>query len=301
MSEFVEPLPTIGALRAFESAARHLSFTEAAAELGRTQGAISHQIRELESRLDAKLFQREARGIVLSEAGRTYLPFAKEALARLRAGSAALRPSANDNVLTVSCSPNFASKWLVPRLGAFSAAHPDIDLRISAMPQHVTFEGDGIDLAVRHGDGNWPTLDVTRLCAETLIPVCSPRLLPAADRIERIEDLADFVLIHDQSRGGWAEWLDTIGSNKESFDLERGPIFNETSLAIDAAVAGQGIALARSALASLDLAAGRLMRPVPDEVLADFAYWIVCPKRNAARLNIERFREWLLAQPHQVS
>jgi LysR family glycine cleavage system transcriptional activator len=110
MSEFTEPLPLIGALRAFESAARHLSFTEAAAEIGRTQSAISHQIRELENRLDTKLFQRKARGIVLSEAGRTYLPFAKEALARLRAGSEALRQSSNDSVLTVSCSPNFASK-----------------------------------------------------------------------------------------------------------------------------------------------------------------------------------------------
>ena len=161
----------------------------------------------------------------------------------------------------------------------------------------MTFLGDGIDLAVRHGDGDWPALDVTRLCAETLIPVCSPRLLPNADRMASIEDLVKFMLIHDQSRGGWADWLDTIGANKNAFDLERGPIFNETSLAIDAAVAGQGTALARSALATLDLEAGRLMRPVPDEVATDFAYWIICPKHQASQRNIKRFRGWLLSHP----
>ena len=291
-----ESLPSTAALRAFEAAARHLSFTGAAVELSRTQGAVSHQISELETRLGVTLFERKARGIALTESGRSYLPFARESLDRLRAGNDALRRQADDHVLTVSCSPNFASKWLVPRLGEFIAAHPDIDLRISATLQHVTFDGDGIDLAVRHGDGSWPDLNVSQLCQETLFPVCSPHVAPSINRIKCVDDLAEYVLIHDRDRSGWKNWLEAIGATVDAFDLDRGPVFNQTSLAIDAAVAGQGIALARSALASLDLGADRLVRPVPEEVPAEFAYWIVCPKPNAAQPKIRRFRQWLLMQ-----
>jgi LysR family glycine cleavage system transcriptional activator len=294
-------LPSTAALRAFEVAARHLSFTVAAVELGQTQGAISHQIRELETRLGVKLFDREARGIALTEPGRIYLPYARESLDRLRAGSKALGPQSNDHVLTVSCSPNFASKWLVPRLGEFIDAHPDIDLRISAALQHVTFDRDGIDLAVRHGDGNWPHLNVSRLCRETLIPVCSPHLTPSVDQIKTVHDMAKYVLVHDRDRAAWAQWLEAVGAAVDAFDLNRGPVFSQTSLAIDAAVAGQGIALARSALAGLDLAAGRLIRPVPEEIPATFAYWIVCPNFNTSQPKIQRFRQWLLSQPHLES
>lgn len=291
-------LPSTAALRAFEAAARHFSFTGAALELGQTQGAVSHQIRELETRLGVRFFERKARGIVLTESGRIYLPFVRESLDRLRAGDDALRPQNADNVLTVSCSPNFAQKWLVPRLGDFIAAHPDIDLRISATPQHITFEGDGIDVAVRHGDGNWSHLDVSRLCQEKIFPVCSPHLMPSNEQIMSAHDLAEYVLIHDRDRAGWALWLETIGADVQTFDLDRGPVFSQTSLAIDAAVAGQGIALARSALADLDLGAGRLVRPIAEAVPAEFAYWIVCPKRDASRPNIRRFRQWLLGQPN---
>jgi len=290
-------LPSTAALRAFEAAARHLSFTLAAAELGQTQGAISHQIRELETRLSVKLFDREARGIALNDSGRAYLPFVREALERLRAGGIALRPQNDDHVLTVSCSPNFASKWLVPRLGEFIDSHPDLDLRISAALQHVNFADDGIDMAVRHGNGDWPHLQVTRLCRETLMPVCSPHLTPPVDQIRCADDLGGYVLIHDRDRTAWANWLQAVGAEADAVDLDRGPVFSQTSLAIDAAVAGQGIALARSALASLDLRDGRLIRPLPDVVPAEFAYWIVYPKSNAKRPKIKRFQNWLLKQP----
>jgi LysR family glycine cleavage system transcriptional activator len=288
--------PSTGALRSFEAAARLLSFTEAAAELNLTQGAVSHQIRELETRLGVKLFNREARGINLSDAGDIYLPYVREALDRLRAGLDALRPEGDDNILTVSCSPNFAAKWLVPRLGAFSREHPDIDLRISAMMQHVTFEGDGIDLAVRHGEGDWPHLHVTQLCHEVVFPICSPLLLASLDRVESIEGLAKLTLLHDQDRTAWAKWLMAMGVPLEGFDLDHGPVFNESSLVIDAAVAGQGVALARSALSALDLESGRLVRPVQNSLAAKFSYWIVCPKPRARRRQIESFRRWLVAQ-----
>jgi LysR family glycine cleavage system transcriptional activator len=286
--------PSLSATRAFEAAARTLNFTRAAEELGQTQGAISHQVRELEDRLGLRLFERGARGLALTEAGRRYLPYVQDALAHLRAGEELIRGAGRGTVLTVSVSPNFASKWLVPRLGAFSQAHPDLDLRISASTQHVDFAREDIDLAVRHGDGDWPDLHVTRLCAEELFPVCSPALLRAGPKIARAADLARHTLIHDRDRSRWHAWLASRGLAAPAVD--RGPVFDQTAHAIDAAVSGQGIALARAALAALDLIAGRLLRPLPDAVPAQFAYWIVCRKAVAESPKIRRFRSWLVAQ-----
>jgi len=270
-----------------------LSFTQAASELGLTQGAISHQVRELESRLGARLFERGARGIALTEAGRRYLPFVRQALDDLRAGEAALGERDRTRTLTVTLSPNFATKWLVPRLGRFLEAHPDLDLRISASLHHVDFAREDIDLAIRHGDGGWPGLRVDRLAAEDLFPVCSPALLADGPAPERPEDLARFTLLHDRDREGWRRWFAALGSDHAD---GHGPVFSQTSLAIDAAVAGQGVALARSALAALDLAAGRLVRPIAAALPAGYAYWIVCPKQHADRPAIRRFRSWLLEQ-----
>src|SRR5262249_17448047 len=168
--------PSMSALRAFETAARTLSFTGVAEELNQTQGAISHQVNMLEARLGLKLFVREARGLKLTDAGQKYLPLVRDALDRLRTAEDLIRPT-QPSVLTVTMSPNFPSKWLVPRLCGFSVTHPNLDLRISASLQHVDFSRDDIDLAIRHGTGEWPELHVTRLCAEELSPACSPTLL----------------------------------------------------------------------------------------------------------------------------
>ncbi|NNE82754.1 MAG: transcriptional regulator GcvA [Alphaproteobacteria bacterium] len=289
-------LPSTMALRAFEVAARRLNFTHTARELNLTQGAVSHQIRELETRLGVSLFERQGRGLQLSTAGERYLPFVQDALDRLRAGTRALEASEPGRSLTVSLSPPFAAKWLVPRLGAFLASHPDLDLRISAAMQHVSFAGDGIDMAIRHGDGNWPDLHVTRLWTEDIFPVCSPALLASGPPLDDIADLANHVLIHDRSRSGWPSWLDKLGADPSGIDLERGPGFNDTSLAIDAAVAAQGVALSRGALVAGDLAAGRLVQPLRETLPAPFAYWIVCPQAAAEQPNIVRFRNWLLEE-----
>jgi LysR family glycine cleavage system transcriptional activator len=288
--------PSTTALRAFEVAARRLNFTQTASELNLTQGAVSHQIRELETRLGVALFERRGRGLELSTAGQRYLPFAQDALDRMRAGSRALQPDQPGHALTVSLSPPFAAKWLVPRLGAFLASHPDIDLRISANMHHVTFAGDGIDMAIRHGNGDWPDLDVTRLWTEEIFPVCSPALLANGPPLRDIADLANHVLIHDRSRTGWTAWLDNVGADTGAIELDRGPGFNETSLAIDAAVAAQGVVLSRSALVAGDLAAGRLVQPLRETQPAPFAYWIVCPKADAEAPNIARFRDWLIEE-----
>ncbi len=204
-----------------------------------------------------------------------------------------IRPT-GPSILTVTMSPNFASKWLVPRLGGFSITHPDLDLRISASLQHVDFNREDIDLAVRHGNGEWPELHVTRLCAEELFPACSPALLRSGPPIRTPADLAGHVLVHDRSRKHWHDWLASFGVGCP--DTERGPVFDQTALAIDAAVAGQGIALARTALASLDLIAGRLVRPLEEARPAEFSYWIVCRKSVADAPKISQFRAWLIEQ-----
>lgn len=298
MADRVWTPPALSAIRAFEAAARLLSFTKAAGELNVTQSAISHGVRELETRLGVRLFERDGRMLALCEAGRLYLPFAAEALERLRAGDAALGdPLRRARILTVSVSPSFAARWLVPRLGDFSTAHPDLDLRISASVQHIAFHGGEIDVAVRHGDGNWPSLHAVRLCAEQLFPVCHPALLERAP-IAKPDDLKRHTLLHHRDDSGWRTWLQAFGAAIPA-QFAHAPSFNEMSLVIEAALAGQGVALARSALVARDLAAGRLVRPLQEALQAPFSYWIVCPKPQAALAKIVRFRDWLLAQAAQ--
>lgn len=287
--------PSISSVRAFEASARHASFTRAANELNVTQSAVSHAIRELEARLGVALFHREGRALELTDAGKLYLPYVSDAIARLRAGDQALLdPTRRARVLTVSVSPSFAAKWLAPRLGSFADANPDLDLRISAAPQHIDFSDSEIDVAVRHGDGSWPQLSCTRLCEETMFPVCSPALLKGK-RPRTPADLPALALIHQRNTDAWRDWLAAFGVNAPARALH-GPTYSEMSLAIDAAIAGQGIALARSALEDRDLREGRLTRPLAEERPAPFAYWIVCPKPSAELPKIIRFREWLLRE-----
>jgi len=286
--------PSMSSLRAFEASARLLSFTKAADELNVTQSAVSHGIRDLERRMGLELFIRDGRALGLSEAGRSYLPFATEALARLRAGArAVVDPQRRARVLTVSVSPSFAAKWLVPRLWAFCEAHPDLDLRISANPTHIEFADGEIDVAVRHGNGDWPHLSCTRLCEESMFPVCSPSLL--RDRnLDSPAALKDATLIHHRTADVWRKWLQAFEITLPG--VRHGPVLSEMSLVIDAAIGGQGVALARSALVARDLEERRLVRPLPQERPAEFAYWIVCPPDAANIQKIVRFRDWLLGE-----
>ena len=168
-------LPSLNALRAFEAAARHESFTKAAADLNVTQGAVSHQVKALEAELGLKLFLRESKRLILTDPGRAYLEVVRDAFDRLAAGTEHLLQRENAGVLTVSMSPNFAAKWLIHRLGDFVATHPGIELRVSASMQHIDFAREDVDLAIRHGEGDWPGLHVTRLCTESLFPVYAAR------------------------------------------------------------------------------------------------------------------------------
>lgn len=286
-------LPPLNALKAFEAAARHESFTRAAEELCVTQGAVSHQVKALEAELAIKLFNRERQRLIITEAGRDYLAVVRDALDRIAVGTERLLQRQSAGVLTVSTSPDFAAKWLVHRLGHFAEAHGSIDLRVSATMHHVDFAREDVDMAVRHGDGNWPGLDAVQLSSEQLFAICSPKLL-AGRRSGKPADILKFPLIHLDSRADWTKWLRVAGISDEN--VRHGPVLNRASMVIDAAINGQGIALARTTLAAWDLINGRLVRPFAEALRLSKTYWVVCPKATSSVPKIVTFRDWLLAE-----
>src|ERR687893_1639255 len=269
-------LPPLNALKAFEAAARSESFTRAAQELNVTQGAVSHQVKALEATLGVKLFNRERQRLAITESGREYLAVLRDALDRIALGTERLVQRQSSGVLTVSTSPDFAAKWLVNRLGRFSETHPDIDLRISATMHHVDFAREDVDVAVRHGDGNWPGLDAVRLSPEQLFAVCSPKLMTGPRAIRTPADILKHPLLHLDDWKNWSRWLEAAGVAEA--DALHGPVLNRASMVIDAAVDGQGVALARTTLAAWDLIAGRLVRPFATALPLAKSYWIICPK-----------------------
>jgi LysR family transcriptional regulator, glycine cleavage system transcriptional activator len=289
-------LPPLNNLKAFDAAARHESFTRAAEELCVTQGAVSQQVKALEAALGIKLFNRERQRLIITEAGRYYLTIVRDALDRIALGTERLLQRQSAGVLTVSTSPDFAAKWLVHRLGNFAEAHSDIDLRVSATMHHVDFAREEVDLAVRHGDGNWPGLDTVQLSAEQLFAVCSPKLL-SGRRLAKPADILKFPLIHLDSRADWTKWLRLAGISDDN--VRHGPVLNRASMVIDAAINGQGIALARTTLAAWDLLNGRLVRPFAEALRLSKTYWIVCPKATSNVPKIVTFRDWLLAEAAQ--
>jgi len=283
----------LNALRAFEAAARSESFTRAAEELCVTPAAVSQQVKALEATLGLTLFHREHKRLAITEAGREYLGVIREALDRIAVGTDRLRLRRSSGVLTVSTSPDFAAKWLVHRLGRFAGAHPEIDLRVSAAIQHVDLAREGVDVAIRHGDGHWPGLDAVRLTAERLFPVCSPRLASGRNGIKQASDLLRLPLLCLDGWSTWSRWFEAAGI---STPVLHGPVLNQASLLIDAAADGQGVALARTALAAWDLINGRLVAPVDVSLRLQRTYWIVCPKVAASVPKVEAFRRWLLAE-----
>jgi LysR family transcriptional regulator, glycine cleavage system transcriptional activator len=200
-------LPSLNALRAFEAAARHESFTKAAADLSVTQGAVSHQVKALEGALGLKLFTRENKRLNLTDPGRAYLEVVRDAFDRLAAGAEHLLQRENAGVLTVTMSPNLAAKWLIHHLRDFITTHPGIELRVSASMHHVDFAREDVDLAIRHGEGHWPGLSATRLCTETLFPVCSPSLTRGRKLLRKPVDLQYHTLLHSHERNNWTAWL----------------------------------------------------------------------------------------------
>ena len=292
-------LPPLNALRAFEAAARHLNFSRAADELSVTPGAVSQQIQNLEDYIGASLFKRTPRGLLLTDGAQTALPALREAFYRLAEAASLLTAAVDGRRLTLTAPPSFAAKWLVPRLGRFEQAHPQVDVWLSADMDLVDFAGGDIDLAVRYGAGAYPGLETQRLMQETVIPVTSPETA-AANPLNAPSDLARYVLLHDgspdadESCPDWQMWLAARGI--KGVDGSRGPRFNQSSLVIEAAMAGRGVALAKRALAQDDLDAGRLVAPMAISTNVDFAYYVVHPKAKARLPQVKAFVAWLLAE-----
>ena len=292
-------LPPLNALRAFEAAARHLSFTRAAGELHVTQAAVSHQVKALEEHLGRKLFRRLNRALLLTDDGQAYLPSISRAFTLLNDATNDLLTKQAPGPLTVSALPSFAARWLVPRLGRFRQIRPDIDLRIDPSAELSDFAGGDVDVGIRYGRGKYPGMRADWLMTEDIFPVCSPALLEGPHPLRDPRDLQHQVLLHDDGHGDWRTWL--LAAGVDRVDPARGPIFTDSSMLIQAAMAAQGVALARGVLAADELAAGRLVRPFTLSLSTEYAYYLVCPVNTAEQPKIAAFRDWLLGEAKRES
>lgn len=287
-------LPPLNSLKVFEAAARHLSFTRAAAELNVTQAAISHQVKGLEDRLGVLLFRRLNRTLLLTDEGQSLLPSVSDALDILANAVARLAHQDKSGVLTLSTLDSIAASWLVPRIGKFRALHPDIDVRVSSSDTIVDFSSDDIDMALRYGHGKYPGTECVLLMTETLFPVVSPMLLEKIGPLEKLSDLARFPLLHDDLRDDWVAWMEFAGV--AGLDVNRGSTYSHSNHVLQAAIAGEGVALGRSVLVADNLSAGLLIKPFDIELKARLVYSAVYPKASAGRPKIIAFRDWLIGE-----
>src|SRR6201981_2357932 len=290
-------LPPLSALRAFEAAARHMRVSKPADDLHVTPAAVSHQIHALEEDLGVRLFHRGNRSIELTASARVLFPGLTEAFAGIQSSVRRLRAHNDTGTLTVTASPSIAGKWLVLRLHRFQEQHPEIDVRISATDEVVDLTRGDFDIAIRYGCGKYPGLEVELLFTNEVFPACSPQLLAAGPPLRTPEDLPRHTLIHDQAVERdplvptWAVWLHAAGV--KSVPAGAGLAFNSISLALDAAIAGQGVVLAYSNIAAADLVAGRLVRLFSPALPDQFAYFIVPAPGALERPKVRAFRNWL--------
>ena len=298
MAEKTRRLPPLNSLRAFASAAERLSLAAAAEDLHVTPSAVSLQIRQLEDHLGIPVFIRTGRGLQLTNEGKAILPGILEGFDQLRMALSLIDPKGEENVLTLSVAPSFAAKWLSPRLDAFAQAFPQIDIRILATDQLVDFAVDNVDIAIRYGSGVYPGVTSEHLLAERVFPVCAPQLLNAIEH--PLDLLRSHTLLHDDSPDqdktcpDWRMWL--RAARISGVDWRRGPRFNQSSLVLEAALNGRGIALAKATLAEADIAAGRLVKLAEIDQPIEFAYYLVYPAERRQWTKCAAFREWILAE-----
>ncbi|OZI71460.1 transcriptional regulator GcvA [Bordetella genomosp. 12] len=294
----------VTALRALEASARHQSFSAAAAELHVTPAAVGQLVRALEESLGVALFLRSTKGasrLVATEAAQRVLPDIRSGLDRLALAWARLQESAAHGVLTVTASPAFAAKWLLPRIERFQTRYPETDVRLDTSLKPVDFVAQQIDIGVRYGTGNWPGLTAEKLMDEDIYPVCSPELLQSMTHAPTPQALAAKTLIHDLSMDGhaafptWEAWLGKAGI--AGVATQRGMRINNSAAVLQAAAEGRGVALARSVMARDDLAAGRLVRLFPDiDFVSPLAYYVVYRPECANLPRLAAFRTWLLQE-----
>jgi len=308
----IENLP-FSALRVFESAARHLSFKHAAEELFITPAAVSQQIKTLERQLGVKLFIRHGRGLSLTDEAKAGLPMLNEGFEKLVGSVHQIRGANEDATLTVWMAPSFAAKWLIPRLHRFHEACPGIDLNVTASRNLIdsnaskktipadNFKRDNVDIAIRFGKGDYPGCRVDKLFSVNAIPLCSPRLLKGKHPLRSPEDLHFHTLLHDdtlyEGRPDWATWLKAAGV--DNVDSTHGVHFNHVNLALTAAVEGQGVVLSINALASEDIAAGRLVIPFDLGLPLEYAYYLITLEEVTDHPHTAAFRSWLIEEARQ--
>jgi LysR family transcriptional regulator, glycine cleavage system transcriptional activator len=285
-------LPPMQALRAFEAAARERSLTRAAATLSVTHGAISHQIKSLEADLGVRLVERSGRGIRLTDDGERFASHVRAAFAELTTAVHEVTARANPRLLRVSVVPSFAARWLLPRIRNFLAINSDVDLDVRSNMANIDFQRDDADVAIRYGHGNWPGVTAEHLLDDWFFPVCSPHVNRGRVPV-RPEDLAHCTLIRSEDEP-WKTWFDAAGLDWP--EPTRGPIFNDSSYCMQAAIDGDGVALARSSLLGHDLRNGVLVRPFAIVAPAPKKFWLVYPARSAHTTKLALFRDWLRSE-----
>jgi LysR family glycine cleavage system transcriptional activator len=286
-------LPPLDALRVFEAAARRLSFAAAAEELHLTASAVSHRIKALEEQLGLVLFERMTRRVSLTPAGRAYAAAVADAIAILREATRRLAAEAN-RPLTVSVTPMFGARWLLPRLARFEAAHPGITVRIVSTTRFADFVTDGVDCAVRFGNGTWNGLAAHWLMTFDYVPVCAPTLVRQG-RIKVPDDLARHTLLHSESTSdAWRMWL--LGAGATKVDHASGQILSDMTAVIQAAIDGIGIAISDRKFIARELKERRLVTPFPIDMPSGGAFYFVYPERRADDRRIATFRDWMLAE-----
>ena len=290
-------LPSLSGLRAFEAAARHLSVTLAAGELGVTPGAVSLQIRDLEQSLGVRLFERKPRRLSLTVDGEGYFKAMRSAFRLMREATDELLARARPATLSISCTPTFAAQWLVPRLPNFEERFPGLDIRISASNRLVDFARDGVDIAIRHGFGRYEGLVSERLLDDDLVPVIAPALRETVP-LDTPADLGNHVLIHDVHRQDWRLWLEAMGV--ADIDAMRGPVFTDSNGAIEAAKAGDGVVLVRLSLVAREIRERRLVAPFSRGVTTELAYYVVYPPGALDRPAVAALRQWLTEEARAV-
>ena len=285
-------LPSLNALKAFEAAARLESFTEAAAELFVTHAAVSRHVRDLEEWLGTQLFIRTGRGVDLTDAGRRYASRLTPLFDQLADATREAAAVGDVRQLKVSVEPAIASRWLVPRLGRFNDLHPDIELAIDPTNDLADFRSGEADVGIRYGAGGWDDVEALKLTDAMIFPVCAPKLIRGRTGLTP-GDLGEFNLLHESRKQWWADWLAAAGV--KGVEDWRGTLF-QNHLAIEAAEAGQGFALADQLLATDALTEGWLVRPFAWDIKDHSHYWIVRGKGQKEAPPVRSFREWLMGE-----
>lgn len=292
----MDRLPPLNAIRAFEAAARHLSVTAAADELSVTPGAVSRQIKSLESSLGLQLLTRGHRQIALTRQGNEYYRAITLALDALRTATRKLKRRGQRKQLKIRAYTTFAMRWLIPRLSGFHQAHPDIEVLLKASLEPVDFRKEDIDAAIRLGDGTWPRTNCYRLVSNVLAPVASPHLI-ATTTLKRPADLAHHTLLHSIARlDDWMFWLEAAGIG-DALDGRAGMTYESSAMTYAAAVEGQGVAMAQLFLVEKDLRDGRLVQPFKQIVdMGDYTYYLLTPNHRPESASMTKFRLWMLDQ-----